>query len=118
MIFVPICTICQLNVTKIALMVVIIVHAAIHRQHTIVAHMIKIKVVTLAAYRPTDVAYMVNNVVYGALAYGGATHIAEVVSVFVIAFLLTTGVKEQSKECDYQNTANLLTQIHKHILLI
>ena len=75
MIFVPICTICQLNVTKIALMVVIVVRAAIHRQHTIVAHMIKIKVGTLPAYRSANIADMIHYIVHRTLAEGGAADV-------------------------------------------
>ena len=44
-------------------MVVIIVCTAIHRQHTIVAHMIKIKVDTLPAYRSANIADMIHYIV-------------------------------------------------------
>ena len=94
-------------------MVVVIVCAAVYRQHAIVAHMIKIKVNTLTAYRSANIADMIHYIVHRTLAEGGAADVTEVILVVVIALLLATGAKEQGKDGNYHYTANLFAKVHK-----
>jgi hypothetical protein len=117
--------------------VIVVVHAVVHRHITVIANVVAVCVYASAHTRSTDVAYMVNDIVYWAgrdlfftqitqmvavsviaFCHSGCTHVAEVVFVVIIAILSVAGVKHQDKESDRYQVTEQLFNSHIKILFL
>ena len=131
MIFVVIRAFCQLNVTKIAFVVIVVVNSVVHRHIAVIANVVAACVYTIAHLFSTGVADMIYYVVHGtdgdllftqiaqvvavsviAFCDSGRTHVAQVVFVVIVAISSVAGIKHQDKEKGRRQVTKQLFNSH------